>query len=523
VAGLASRSTDLNRQEFSRTVPEKQYRDWNPEQPFLLPPSLQEWLPEDHPVYLMLDVLEELDISEIDRKYQEKDPRGTQPYAPKMMVGLLLYGYSVGIRSSRKLEKATYEDIPFRVLAAGNHPDHTRISEFRRKHLDELKDLFLQVFQICQRAGLVELGNVALDGTKVQAGASKHKAMSYERMLEEEERLKEEIREMLEEAEATDREEDERFGRENRGDELPEELERRQDRLQRIQKAKADLEKEAKRGRAEEVQAKADRAKKRAETHESKKERARSEALAEKWDEEATRLRQEADEQAGKDAGEAETPEGMPKHRPRTETDGTPKPKAQRNFTDPDSRIMEKGGEFLQGYNCQLLVDETHQIIVAQGVTNNAPDNGNFGAMVEKGTQNARESPEAVLADSGYWNEDAPDRADACGTEAYIATERQPHGKKTPTRSGAPPKEASTHEQMSHKLQTREGLDRYARRKAIVEPVNGQIKEIGGFRRFGLRGYEKVRREWALVCTAHNLKKLIGAMQTGQCTGGVLG
>ena len=229
-------------------MPEKQYKNWNPDQPFLLPPSLQEWLPEDHPVYMMLDILEELDVSAIEEKYRQKDSRGTRPYVPKMMVGLLLYGYSVGIRSSRKLEKATYEDIPFRVLAAGNHPDHSRISEFRRKHLEELEDLFLQVFQICQRMGLVELGNVALDGTKVQASASKHKATSYERMLEEEERLKEEIQEMLEEAEATDREEDERFGRENRGDELPEELKRRKDRLATIQEAKANLEKEAKRG-----------------------------------------------------------------------------------------------------------------------------------------------------------------------------------------------------------------------------------------------------------------------------------
>jgi transposase len=509
--------------QFSRAMPEKQFRDWNPDQPFLLPPSLQEWLPEDHPVYMMLDILEELDVSAIEKKYREKDPRGTRPYAPKMMVGLLLYGYSVGIRSSRKLEKATYEDIPFRVLTAGNHPDHSRISEFRRKHLDELEDLFLQVFQICQRMGLVELGNVALDGTKVQASASKHKAMSYERMLEEEERLKEEIQQMLEEAEATDRAEDERFGRENRGDELPEELERRRDRLEQIQEAKADLEKEATRGRAEEVQAKAGRAKKRAETHESKRERKRSETLSEKWDEEAEQLREEALGQVGAETGDPETPEGMPKHRPKCETDGTPKPKAQRNFTDPDSRIMEKGGEFLQGYNCQLLVDESHQIIVAQGVTNQSPDNGNFEPMVEKGAGNAEASPEAVLADSGYWSKEAPKAAEACGTEAYVATGRQPHGKKTPSRSGDPPEEATAQEQMSHKLRTRDGLDRYALRKSIVEPVNGQIKEIGGFRRFSLRGYEKVRREWALVCTGHNLKKLIGAMQAGQSGEGGLG
>ena len=324
-------------------MPEKQFRDWNPDQPFLLPPSLQDWLPEDHPVYMMLDILEELDVSAIEKKYRRKDSRGTRPYAPKMMVGLLLYGYSVGIRSSRKLEKATYEDIPFRVLTAGNHPDHSRIAEFRRKHLDELEDLFLQVFQICQHMGLVELGDVALDGTKVQANASKHKAMSYKRMLQEEERLKAQIQQMLEEAEAIDEEEDERFGRDNRGDELPEELGRQKDRLEKIQEAKADLEKEAKQGRAEEVQAKADRASGRSETHESKKERSRSETLAEKWDEEAEQLREEASEQVGTEVPEAETPEGMPKHRPRTEADGTPKPKAQRNFTDPESRIMEKG------------------------------------------------------------------------------------------------------------------------------------------------------------------------------------
>jgi hypothetical protein len=246
----------------------------------------------------------------------------------------------------------------------------------------------------------------------------------------------------------------------------------------------------------------------------------------ERLKEEIEEMLEEASGQVGAEAGDPETPEGMPKHRPKCETDGTPKPKAQRNFTDPDSRIMEKGGEFLQGYNRQLLVDEANQIIVAQGVTNQSRQpsgNGNFGPMVEKGADNAEASPEAVLADSGYWSEEAPDEAEACGTEAYIATGRQPHGKKTPTRSGTPPDTATAQEQMSHKLRTRDGLDRYALRKSIVEPVNGQIKEIGGFRRFSLRGYEKVRREWALVCTGHNLKKLIGAMQTGQCGGGALG
>mgnify|MGYP006293731507 CR=1 FL=1 len=497
----------------------KKYREWDPDQQFLVPPSMRDWLPEDHPVYFVLDLVGELDISAIEEKYQAKDPRGERPYAPTMMVGLLLYGYSVGIRSSRKLEKATYEDIPFRVLCAGNHPDHTRISEFRRQHLDELEELFLQVFQICQRAGLVELGNLALDGTKVQANASKHKAMSYERMLEESERLKAEIHQILQEAETVDEAEDERFGRDNRGDELPDELQRRKDRLAKIEEAKAELEKEAKQARAEQLEENAERARERAETHESQKERKRSATMAEKYEEEAEQL----SGQAGDEVPEATTPEGMPKHRPKTETDGTPKPKAQRNFTDPDSRILEKNGEFLQGYNGQLVVDEAYQIIVAQGLTNQSPDNGNFGPMIDKAIDNAGRPPEAILADSGYWQEDAPERAEARGTEAFIATKRQPHGKKKATCFGVAPEGASAIEKMSHKVRTPEGLERYARRKAIVEPVNGQIKEVGGFRRFHLRGFDKARKEWALVSTGHNLKKLCRAYQAGEGNFGFLG
>ena len=495
-------------------MPRKQYRTWNPDQAFLVPPSLRDWLPEDHPVYFMLDLLEELDVSAIERKYEAKDPRGTRPYAPKMMVGLLLYGYSVGIRSSRKIEQATYEDVPFRVLAAGHHPDHTRISEFRRQHLEELKGLFVQIFRICQRAGLVELGGVALDGTKVQANASKHKAMSYERMLTEEERLREEIAAMLEEAEAVDAEEDERFGRDNRGDELPEELRCRRSRLEKIRAAKAALEEEAKQGRAEHLGELAERARERAEHHESQKERRRAATMAERYEAQARRLREDVGEQVPR----AQTPEGMPQHRPKAETDGRPKPKAQRNFTDPESRIMEKGGAFLQGYNGQLVVDAAHQIILAHGVTNKAPDNGNFGPMLRRAIRVAGASPEAVLADSGYWHEEASAEARACGTEAFIATGRTSHGKTTPSRSGPAPPEATAREQMTHKLRTAEGQKRYARRKAIVEPVFGQIKEAGGFRRFLLRGYEKVCGEWALVSTGHNLKKLIKALRSGART-----
>lgn len=484
-----------------------------------MPPSVHDWLPEDHPVYFVLDLLEELDVSAIEEKYQAKDSRGERPYSPTMMVGLLIYGYSVGIRSSRKLEKATYEDIPFRVLCAGNHPDHTRIAEFRRKHLDELQQLFLQVFQICQRAGLVDLGNVALDGTKVQASASKHKAMSYDRMLEEEQKLKAEIREMLDEAERVDVEEDDKFGRDNRGDELPDELKRRKDRLAKIQEAKTQLEKEANQGRAEQLQENAERAQKRATNHESQKERSRSATMAQNYEQQARQLNQ----QAGGDVQEPTTPEGMPKHRPKVEMDGTPKPSAQRNFSDPDSRIMEKNGQFLQGYNGQIVVDEANQVIVAQGLTNKSSDNGNFGPMVDKAVDNAGNPPEAVLADSGYWKPEAPDRAIDRNTKAFISTNEQPDGKKAPSHFGAIPEDVSAIDRMTYKLHTPEGMDRYPRRKAIVEPVFGQIKESSGFRRFQLRGFDKARKEWALVCTGHNLKKLCRAYQTGNGHFGFLG
>jgi len=483
---------------------DKEYRDWDPDQQYLVPPSRDDWLPEDHKVYLILDVLEQLDISSIEAKYQAKDPRGMRPYHPRMMVGLLLYGYSVGVRSSRELEKATYEDVPFRVLTADSHPDHTRISEFRRKHLDELEEIFVQVCQICQRAGLVELGEVALDGSKIQGNASKHKAMSYKRMKQEEKRLKDEIQQMLQEAETVDEREDERYGRDNRGDGLPDELADKRRRLETIQQAKADLEAEAKQGRAEDVEAKAERAKDRAEHHETKGTRRRAATMADKWSDKAERLYEEVDSEVI----DATTPDGLPTHRPRVNADGIPKPKAQRNFTDPDSRIVKKGDHFMQGYNCQIAVDGAHQIIVAQSMTNNASDVGCFGPMVDKTVDNMEAAPDRVLADSGYWQPTAPEGATKHDAEAFISTGEPPSGDKSPTDRPPPDDDADAVAKMRHKLKTEDGLDAYSRRKTIVEPVFGHIKEVGGFRRFQLRGFDKVRKEWALVCTAHNLNKL---------------
>jgi transposase len=485
----------------------KSYKTWTPTQPYLLPPSPLEWLPEGHLVYFMLDVVEELDLSPIEDTYQAKDRRGTRPYAPHMMVALLLYGYCVGVYSSRKLEKATYEDVGFRVLSGGYHPDHTRISEFRRQHLENLRGLFLQVLRLCMKAGLVKLGHVALDGTKVQANASKHKAMSYDRMVEMEKRLKVEIDELLTRAESTDKAEDERYGEGVRGDELPEELRRRESRLERIRQAKKELEREARHARTAVLQEQAERARQRSEKHPDPVERKRAATVSKRKAAEAEQMVDDDDEPPS-----ATGPGGLPHHRPKTKLEGTPDPKAQRNFTDSDSRIMESGGSFLQGYNSQLAVDDEHQIILAQDITNQASDNGNFTPMVEQVVDNCEQAPKVTTADAGYWSPEAARDVEKLGTDAHISTERRKHWQTdTSVTGGPPPDDADELRKMRHKLRATEGRAIYARRKAIVEPVNGQIKEARRFRRFLLRGFDKVRAEWALVCTGHNLLKLYRA------------
>lgn len=485
----------------------KRYKPWSPTQTHLLPPSPEEWLPDDHLVYFLLDVMPALDFGAIEAKYQAKDPRGTQPYDPQMMAALLLYGYCIGVFSSRKLEKATYEDIGFRVLTAGQHPDHTRISEYRRQHLAELTALFVQVLQLCRQAGLVALGHVALDGTKVQANASKHKAMSYERMVAMEKRLEEEIRELLSRAEATDAAEDERYGADLRGDELPEELRRRETRLARIQEARAELEREAAQARAEHLRALAEQNQERAVDEELPAKQRKAAATR------AAKQEKQADDLDDDDPPSFTTDEGLPKHRPKSQTDGTPDPKAQRNFTDPDSRLMESHGNFLQAYNCQVAVDDGHQIIVAHAVTNQCPDNGNLAPMLELIAANCDgEVPRSLTADGGYWAEGVAAEAAERGCEAYIASERRKAYELDPTiATGAPPPDATELEAMRHKLRTEEGRAIYARRKAVVEPVHGQQKEIRGFRRFSLRGLLNAAGEFALVCIGHNLLKLYRA------------
>lgn len=495
---------------------DKTFRPWTPEQDWLLPPSPSEWLPDEHLVYFVLDVVAELDLSAILRRYQQRDPRGEKAYDPRMMVALLLYAYCVGVASSRRIERATYENVAFRVLTGDQQPDHTRISEFRRENLAALGQLFVQVLHLCQKAGLAKLGHVALDGTKVRANASKHKAMSHDRMQKSSEELAAEVEAMLKRAEAADAAEDEQHGRGRRGDELPEELRRRQGRLARIRAAKKALEAEAAAANArkrDEAAAEAREAAAKADAED----KARAEERARKAEERAKEAAQNAQRKA-EEAGlplpvlDPTGPDEMPSHQVQADAEGNPKPKAQRNFTDPDSRIMKAGGDFVQGYNAQAAVDDAHQVIVAHGVSNQPPDAEHLRPMLNRIEANTGSMPKRASADAGYWSEANANAAAELGVDAYIATGKLKHGEQLPPVRGRPPKNLDAKGRMQRKLRTKKGRAVYARRKAIVEPVFGQIKAARGFLRFLLRGIGKVRDEWALICATHNLLKLHRAL-----------
>ncbi len=415
----------------------KTFRLYEPEQMLLMPASLRDWLPEDHLAYFISDVVDHLDLEDIMARY-EVEERGYPPYHPRMMVKVLLYAYCIGVPSSRKIAKRLEEDVAFRVLSANNTPDFRTISDFRKHHLKALAGLFVQVLQLCRRAGLVKLGHVALDGTKLKANASKHKAMSYGRMKQEEARLEEEVKRLLKEAEAVDEEEDRRYGKDKRGDELPRELARRESRLKKIREAKAALEAEA--------------------------------------------LEQ-------------------------TKVVGD---KKQRNFTDPDSRIMLSSDKsFIQAYNCQAAVDSQSQVVVACEATNQASDKPQLKPMLAQVKANAGDKPKKLSADAGYFSEENLKLMEREGVEAYIPPDKQRHTETSPSAPrGRIPKGLSLKERMRRKLRTKKGQGIYSKRKVSVEPVFGQIKQARSFRQFLLRGLKKVSAEWRLICLTHNLLKL---------------
>ena len=475
----------------------KQFRTCSLDQPLLLPPSLQDWLPEKHLARFIADVTDQLDLSQILAGYGRGDGRGMAAYHPVMMVRILLYGYCLGMVSSRKLERATYQDVAFRYLAADQHPDHDSIASFRQTHLQALAGLFMQALQLCEKAGLVKLGHVAIDGTKLKANASKHKAMSYERMTEKEKQLRGEVEKLLAQAAQADAAEDAQYGKGKHGDELPAELARRDSRLQKIAEAKVALEQEAQ-----------DR---------TVVEKAAVEAKLEE------RRRQE--EERGKKFG------GRPPQVPDPQQ-VQPEPKAQRNFTDPDSRIMMDGAtkSFTQAYNAQAAVDSQAQIIVAAALTQEANDKKQLLPMLKQVEQNLGRKPEQASADAGYFSEAAVTDEKVAGIELLVPPNREKHRgdseteqviadidtpaatqPQSPSVSESMPPAKSVAERMRDKLRTAAGRAVYKMRKAVVEPVFGQIKAVRGLRGFSMRGLEKVSAEWQIMCLTHNLLKLFRA------------
>jgi transposase len=429
----------------------KTFRTYDQDTLLLMPPSIRDWVdPESLPAFIS-DLVDDLDLAPFLAAHDE--PRGMPPYHPAMMLKVLLYGYATGVRSSRKLEERLRFDVGFMYLAGQAHPGHKAIGEFRRRHLEAFHRLFLDILLLCQEAGLVKLGRVALDGTKLKADASKHKAMSYGRMDEREAALEAEVARILEEAEAADVAEDAEFG-DARGDELPPALRTRVSRLRKLREARAALEAEAK-------------------------------------------------ERSG-------------------DPDAVPEPKAQRNFTDPDSRIMlSKPDGFIYGYNAQAVVDEAHQVIVATGLTADTTDTGSLPDLVDQVETNTGRRPKRFLADAGYQSDKNLRHLADKRIDAYVAVRRDQHSSTpAPAPRGRIPNDLSRRGRMARKLRTKKGRDHYRRRKVIVEPVFGQIKEAMGFRRFSLRGKDKVTAEWYLVCAVHDLAKLFRSGRAGRVIGG---
>ena len=430
---------------------------------------------------------------------------------------LLLYAYYVGTVPYRKIERACYEDLAFRVLTGNQQPDHSRISDFRRRTLDALKGLFVQILRLCQKAGMVSLGHVALDGTKVKANASKHKAMSHERMLRAEKQLAQEINALMRKAEILDAQEDRRYGKTNRGSDLPDELRRRQDRLERIRQARKEMEADTSIAAARQRQEKTDQAKAEADAAKEAEAPAAEQAELNKRAEAAAAKAKAAREKAIEAAKETglELPdleplavEAMPCRGLARKADGTPTKKSQRNFTDPGSHLITSDGHYIQGYNCQMSVDSDHQVIVALGVRNQAPDVEHLEPMLQRIAASAGALPAVMTADAGYWSEGNAALCADQGIDAYIATGRLPHGQPPPPKRGPLPRDADPKSKMARKLRSKAGSSIYSQRKAIVEPVNGQIKEARGLRHFLLRGLEKVDTEWHLIAATHNLLNL---------------
>ncbi len=464
----------------------KHFRPWKIDQTQLLPPSVQDFVDADHLArFIVALVREQLDLDQINASYSS--PHGQPPFDPRLMVALLLYAYWSGIYSSRRIAKACRERVDFMSIVALDPPDFRTISDFRKRHLKPLAALFLQVLRLCEQAGLVKLGHVALDGTKIKANASKHKAMSYERMEKRAAELEAEVAKWLAASEAADTAEDAKHGTNKSGDEMPKWVADKKRRAEKIRQAKAELEAEAKA---------------------AAEEKRKAEAEAEE------QRRKENRKKPGK---------------PAAPISDDPDPKAQKNFTDPESRIMKSKDGFVQAYNAQAAVDGTAQVIVAHDLDARPNDKHQLIPMADAVMLNTGAKPDQLSADSGFCSEANLEGKEARGIDGYIATGRAKHAVGDAAESVTPvatadaaavpatSSEQSTQESaepptrveaMREKIRAGGHESPYRLRKQLPEPVFGQIKEGRGFRQFLLRGVEKVRGEWALVCTAHNLLKL---------------
>jgi len=460
----------------------KTFRSYDLNQRLLLPPDLRDWLRDDHLALYVSDVVDQLDLSEILNSYEEGDMRGRPPYHPALMLKLLVYGYCTGKLSSRKVEQATYDDVAFRVLSCNQHPDHASIAEFRKRHLPALGQLFVQILQLCQRAGLIKLGHVAIDSTKIKANAAKRQSLSYERLKKAEQELSLEVERLLAAAQQVDDEEDSLYGPGKRGDELPPELRQRETRLARIREVKAQLEREAQEA------AEQDKAHK----QEQKQRKEKGEALVESY------------------------------RKPMwTQTEsGTivPRPKVQRNLTDPDSRIMldTTTKSFQQAYNVQIAVDGEAQIIVAASVVQAANDAAQLLPALTAVKQNLGALPQQATADAGYFSAAGLSDERLKEVDLYVPPNNKP-GLRRGRRSRCAIN-AQVREMMWHKLQTAAGYEIYKRRNIIAEPVFAHIKHLRHFRQFLLRGLAQVEAEWSLICMTHNLLKLFRAQPESSTT-----
>ena len=457
----------------------KRFRVCDLNQPFLLPPSLQDWLPENHLARFVGDVSNELDLSGVYAEYERNDGRGLSAYHPLLLTRLLLYGYSIGMTSSRAIEKATYDSLAFRYLAADQHPDHDTIASFRQQHLEALASLFLQALRLCHAAGLVKLGNVALDGTKMLANASTHRSVTHQQLKEREQHWKGAVARLLAEAEQTDRLEDQQFGAGQKNDPLPVELAHAQSRLRRIQQAKAELEKEA-------------------------QEKLESLNQEQVWRKPGRPRKEEQSSHLPRDPQERDK-EKKRRRRARRNAAG---PTRQYNFVDPDSRVMRDNARkcFVQAYNAQIAVDTHQQIIVAAEVTQQVTDREQLLPMVESIRTSTQAVPDVLVADAGYWDTASLRRVEKRGVRVLISPDSEVQAADVPLPLTVPKNEEAM--RMRQLLLSPAGKMLYRLRQATVEPIFGYIKEARGLRRFRFRGLTRVQCEWKLICATHNLLKL---------------